>query len=558
MKNPFRSLAARIVFFVFAVTLVTSLTVTGVSVNSIDSFLRSKINQRFPAVLETATAELDDWYDQRLREIDVFSKSEVLQDNLSALALDENSRRRKRARAEIEQYIAYVLAGFPQYGSLFVLGSEAELLLSVGEPIELSREVRDELWATDTRWIGDVLAGSDPPLQIASAPLVDSRGRSLGSLHALVRLEALREVLQTDEAGPSGRLSLISRDAGYLATSTGNPLVERFTGPLPSRTDSPVVLREYSSDSGEWVVGGARTFPRFGWTIVVEQPYAEAFAPVVSAIGRVLLINLAIVLFFGLAAFRVAVSIVRPIDALSDAAKRISDGERGVSIPESQSADEVGVLTRAFNDMTMRLTNNAAELEASHNDVAEVNERLRLQNDELQRVNEVLEQLSITDGLTKLHNHRYFQEALLQESKRADRTGSPLSLILIDIDYFKRWNDDLGHAAGDQILRQLAEVMNDLVRDTDRLARYGGEEFALIAPNTDLEGAIGLAEKIRAAVAATTLAPDTPGGQKNVTVSIGVASFAGDRRGLFNQADRALYQAKASGRDCVVGSNELL
>ena len=88
--------------------------------------------------------------------------------------------------------------------------------------------------------------------------------------------------------------------------------------------------------------------------------------------------------------------------------------------------------------------------------VEEANERLRLQNEELQRVNEVLEQLSITDGLTKLHNHRYFQEVLLQESKRAGRSGKPLSLVLIDIDYFKRWNDRLGHAAGDEILRRLA------------------------------------------------------------------------------------------------------
>jgi diguanylate cyclase (GGDEF)-like protein len=214
-------------------------------------------------------------------------------------------------------------------------------------------------------------------------------------------------------------------------------------------------------------------------------------------------------------------------------------------------------LTRAFSDMTMRLTNNAAELEASHAAVEEANERLRLRNEELHRVNEVLEQLSITDGLTKLHNHRYFQEVLLQESKRAGRSGKPLSLVLIDIDYFKRWNDRLGHAAGDEILRRLALVMMELVRETDLLARYGGEEFALITPDTDQEGALQLAEKIRNAVSHQQFLIDAPSEREAITVSIGVSSYEGDRVAFFNAADRALYAAKESGRDCVVCASNL-
>jgi diguanylate cyclase (GGDEF)-like protein len=175
-----------------------------------------------------------------------------------------------------------------------------------------------------------------------------------------------------------------------------------------------------------------------------------------------------------------------------------------------------------------------------------------MQNDELQGVNEVLEQLSITDGLTKLHNHRYFQEALIHECKRAGRTETPLSLILIDLDYFKRWNDRFGHAAGDQILSGIAHVMTDLVRETDRLARYGGEEFALLTPGTVLEGAAMLAEKIRAAVAASSFDLDLQGGHEPVTVSIGVAAYRDDPKALFNDADRALYRAKEAGRDCVI------
>ena len=171
---------------------------------------------------------------------------------------------------------------------------------------------------------------------------------------------------------------------------------------------------------------------------------------------------------------------------------------------------------------------------------------------ELQRVNEVLEQLSITDGLTRLHNHRFFQEFLTKQVKRADRTQEPLALILIDIDHFKRWNDRLGHSGGDEILRRVAEVMNSVIRGTDLLARYGGEEFALLAGNTELDGAVQLAEKIRSEIACTTFTIDPPSERDQVTVSIGVAAYQGDRKALFDAADRALYRAKAAGRDCVM------
>ena len=145
-------------------------------------------------------------------------------------------------------------------------------------------------------------------------------------------------------------------------------------------------------------------------------------------------------------------------------------------------------------DLTdVRFVTKAEALEISQAETERVVQQMREQNAELQRGSEVFEQLSITDGLTKLHNHRYFQEQLAKEAKRADRTEEPLALVLIDIDHFKKWNDHLGHAGGDEILRLIAQIMNELVRETDILARYGGEEFCLILPKTELPGAISLA-----------------------------------------------------------------
>jgi diguanylate cyclase (GGDEF)-like protein len=169
-------------------------------------------------------------------------------------------------------------------------------------------------------------------------------------------------------------------------------------------------------------------------------------------------------------------------------------------------------------------------------------------------MNEALEQLSITDGLTKLYNHRFFQEHLTREIARVARAGANLSLILIDIDNFKQLNDRYGHAFGDHVLCEVARVMSGIVRESDVLARYGGEEFALVPSASSIEGAVGLAEKIRMAIAENQMVAEEAGKPVavRVTVSIGVASYRTDRRTFFNDADGALYRAKGAGKDCVV------
>jgi diguanylate cyclase (GGDEF)-like protein len=288
----------------------------------------------------------------------------------------------------------------------------------------------------------------------------------------------------------------------------------------------------------------------------VEQPFATAFAPVASSLRRVLVLDAALIAVFSLVALRVARQLAGPLRALVDAARRIAEGETGVLIPDS-GGGETGRLTRAFNQMTAQLHHNRSELEQSRREIQRANEQLLAQNQQLQRANEALKQLSITDALTRLHNHRFFQDHLPREMKRAVRTQEPLSLVLIDVDDFKQLNDRFGHAVGDAVLRRVAEVMNDNVREMDLLARYGGEEFALLASGTTLRGAMALAEKIRMAVARARFPVLDLDGQSEVriTVSIGVAAFRGDERAFFNDADRALYRAKETGKDCVVAAD---
>lgn len=129
-------------------------------------------------------------------------------------------------------------------------------------------------------------------------------------------------------------------------------------------------------------------------------------------------------------------------------------------------------------------------------------------------------------------------------------------MLMADIDDFKRLNDRFGHASGDELLVGLARVMNEMVRESDLLARYGGEEFVVLAPNTDLPGAYKLAEKIRLSVAEHSFILDDSLRPMSFTISIGVAQYQGDRKAFFQATDRALYRAKAEGKNCVVTNED--
>ncbi len=175
---------------------------------------------------------------------------------------------------------------------------------------------------------------------------------------------------------------------------------------------------------------------------------------------------------------------------------------------------------------------------------------------ENERLHRLVERQANTDGLTELPNRRHFEEVMEGEISRAERFGGHLALILADLDDFKQVNDRNGHQAGDDVLRTFADILRATVRDIDLPARYGGEEFAILLPQTDLEGAHRLAERLRRALAARPMTTH-PGGLVAVTASFGVAAFpdAQTPAALFAAADEALYRAKSSGKNCVVSAD---
>ena len=251
------------------------------------------------------------------------------------------------------------------------------------------------------------------------------------------------------------------------------------------------------------------------------------------ALAVVFAITIAITIYVGL-----SIIVVRPIRRLAAAAAAIQGGDLSARA-QADEGGELGRTAEAFNAMAAELQSYTQSLERK------VEER----STELHKAMAELERLATTDALTGIHNRRSFDSRLDFEIRRGKRSGHKLGLLMIDVDHFKRLNDTYGHGCGDEVLRDLAQLMLSHLRSTDIVARYGGEEFVVLLLDTNRASGIGTAEKLRAAISAH---PFVPAG---VTVSIGIASFPDDAENaesLIARADQALYRAKEGGRDQVV------
>jgi diguanylate cyclase (GGDEF)-like protein len=234
-------------------------------------------------------------------------------------------------------------------------------------------------------------------------------------------------------------------------------------------------------------------------------------------------------------------------------------GERLTPILMITSLDDNDSVDRAFaSGATDYITKpiNLSILRQRVRNLVRQSYLIKNQLSELQQANQNLKLLANIDSLTKLSNRRDFDRYIEQEWERMQRSRSPLSLIMCDVDFFKNYNDKYLHPNGDKCLIKVAMALRNTVRRTgDLVARYGGEEFAVILPNTDALGAVSVAEKIRLAVKDLQITHEASAIAPYVTVSVGVSTIIptheSEFQTLIDTADRALYQAKSQGRDRV-------
>jgi diguanylate cyclase (GGDEF)-like protein len=208
-------------------------------------------------------------------------------------------------------------------------------------------------------------------------------------------------------------------------------------------------------------------------------------------------------------------------------------------ITERKQAEEQ--LQKAYDELDIRVRERTFDL-------AEANKLLMAEIAERKRTEEKLQHYSERDHLTMLYNRRKFFELLETEVSKAKRYARPLTIIMLDIDYFKKVNDNYGHNIGDMVLKTTANIVGDIIRKDDIFARYGGEEFMLLSPETGLEEAIVMVERIRVAVETHSYTAGV-----RITISAGVAEWSGEETELafIKKADEMLYMAKNTGRNRV-------
>lgn len=215
-----------------------------------------------------------------------------------------------------------------------------------------------------------------------------------------------------------------------------------------------------------------------------------------------------------------------------------------LSVPLSYKSEVLGVINfarRGINTFTYQDVKMLSQV-AVQIALALANSRLYTRTREL----------SVMDELTGINNRRHFQQMLQMEWKRAVRFKRDLSIIMVDVDYFKSYNDTFGHLRGDEVLRKIGQLLKRNLREVDTVARFGGEEFVLLLPDTDKRGAIAVAEKVRLMIADHKFIADEHGDARTITISLGVSSYPGDvieMDDLIDRADIALYRAKEKGRN---------
>ena len=231
--------------------------------------------------------------------------------------------------------------------------------------------------------------------------------------------------------------------------------------------------------------------------------------------------------------------------------------ERDMRLQYQEAERELEKARDELDRKTRELELSMEDLERIKHLYKEIGNELNTTSEKLRIANNQLEIMAITDGLTEVYNHRYFMEQIHEKFEKSKKQSTPLSLLMIDIDHFKTFNDNHGHMTGDLVLKEIAQILKSSCRGEDIVARYGGEEFSVILPGTDSHEAETVAEKIRTAVEKHQTSNGDEAQRVTVSIGLDTSREATDSvNDLISSADKALYRAKAQGRNRVVSREQ--
>jgi diguanylate cyclase (GGDEF)-like protein len=422
------------------------------------------------------------------------------------------------------------------------------------------------LWTSVYSW----QSSSVNPLAIAiSNPVYDRQKKLMGAIAIEQRLSQISEFLSQIKITPGTNIFIVEPHGEIIANSSPSksfklinnkperikalesedPLIRATARHLTDRFNSFSSIRERQQLS--FWFEGQRYFGQItlwhgelglDWLVVTIGPESDFTRQIDDNNRRTLLLCALAAIAAVAVGIVTAHKITQPILQLNASAREIAAGNFDKTI-NIRGIKELEILGSSFNQMVRQLQQSFNALAAQNAELISLNQR-----------KEELEYLAEVDGLTQIANRRCFDERFSWEWQRLLRQNQPLSLILFDVDYFKRYNDCYGHQAGDECLRKIAAAAQQSVnRPDDLVCRYGGEEFAVILPNTDIRGATVIAERIRQAIRELNIPHQQSEVSAIVTLSLGVASAIpqpdSQAEIMLELADRSLYAAKQQGRD---------
>jgi diguanylate cyclase (GGDEF)-like protein len=537
------SVKGRILALAVLATLIPTGTTGWLLYSQNKSALTGKIHEELRSASVSIAREFDLWLKERIYELRVFSGSYELTENVEKALRGGAARPQVLRRAQ--DYLKSVQSKFSDYEDLFVLDPAGAILVSnakhpprVSLPQDWQKQARlDQPILTGAHWDKD----RGRTVMTLAVPLKSTGGRFLGVLATTINFGSIEAVLRQWSQEQTRHLFVMKPDGTRVLSSlpAPQPVLEAKFPAEATRTlfaGETGSLHRMNYEDLE-VLAVMQPVPRLGWGVVAEKNYEDAYRALVEIRTVALASTAWLLLGVGLFAYLLSLTIIGPLTRLTDGAARVAGGDLSVAIP-ADPPREIGRLATMFNTMVTYLREAQEELTAVN---LALNER-----------NVALETLSATDPLTGLHNRRRMRDALNAEVARHQRNGRPFSILMVDVDHFKKYNDTYGHPEGDGLLKKVGDILSSSLRTNDFAARYGGEEFLVLLPDQDQKGALEVAERIRQRISVET--EDAANQRKAVTASIGAATFPEAGRTanvLLSNADAALYRAKNSGRNCV-------
>lgn len=545
--SKLQSIKTKIIVFALLATIAPTIVLGVMSYVQNSSLLREKISQELRNATDQSAKELDLWLKERLYDLKVFSSSYIISENIDkATNANRSSIKAIVTLDQLKGYLQSVSEKFGVYEKLFLLNLSGDLIGTSSETssgFDIPKTWTHQLKSSPKvglkpSFVPYILSGSI----LIGEGITSSSGMLLGVLVAEIDLNAVRDMLKQRCVDGIDEIYLIDEQRKLLVSST--PHEKAATKQIiidHAQVASSQIPTDYVDRNDREVIGTAKPIAAMEWMMIAEMDKENAYAEIVKL--RLITTTLVGGLIFciGLCAYIFGHSLVSPLRRLSRGAARVAGGDLAVDIPVT-GLSEVSYLTQVFNHMVSRLKKGREEISEAHQSLIETNE--------------ILHQISITDSLTGLHNRKHIMDLLGHEMAKAIRYGHALSVLMLDIDYFKNINDTFGHQVGDSVMHQLAGALKESVRECDYVGRYGGEEFLILLPNSTMQDSAALAERIRQTTGRLQI--HAGGSRISVTISIGVSGYpegGSDTESIIRRADDALYQAKSRGRDCVVMSD---